>query len=134
MKIYAAYHAASRHEGQPTVILAQTKKGYGMGLWGQGKMGTHQQKKLDDEALRAFRDRFVLPLSDEDVSELRFYHPGRESPEIRYLRGEAQGARRLPAGAQATAGAEADTFQQLNAPVDGTSPPPWRSCSCSRSC
>jgi pyruvate dehydrogenase E1 component len=85
LKIYAAYHEASGHEGQPTVILAQTKKGYGMGLWGQGKMGTHQQKKLDDEALRAFRDRFVLPLSDEDASELRFYHPGRESPEIRYL-------------------------------------------------
>jgi len=85
LKIYAAYQEASLHEGQPTVILAQTKKGYGMGLWGQGKMGTHQQKKLDDEALRAFRDRFVLPLSDEDASELRFYHPGRESPEIRYL-------------------------------------------------
>ena len=85
LKIYAAYDEASAHEGQPTVILAQTKKGYGMGLWGQGKMGTHQQKKLDDEALRAFRDRFVLPLSDEDASELRFYHPGRESPEIRYL-------------------------------------------------
>jgi pyruvate dehydrogenase E1 component len=85
LKIYAAYHEASRHEGQPTVILAQTKKGYGMGLWGQGKMGTHQQKKLDDEALRAFRDRFVVPLSDEDVAQLRFYHPGAASPEIKYL-------------------------------------------------
>ena len=85
VKIHAAYHAASRHEGQPTVILAQTKKGYGMGLWGQGKMGTHQQKKLDDDALKAFRDRFALPLSDEDVSELRFYHPGADSQEIRYL-------------------------------------------------
>jgi len=85
VKIHAAYHEASRHEGQPTVILAQTKKGYGMGLWGQGKMGTHQQKKLDDEALRAFRDRFALPLSDEDVAQLRFYNPGAASPEIRYL-------------------------------------------------
>jgi len=85
VKIHAAYHAASRHEGQPTVILAQTKKGYGMGLWGQGKMGTHQQKKLDDDALKAFRERFALPLSDEDLSELRFYHPGADSPEIRYL-------------------------------------------------
>ena len=85
LKIYAAYHVASRHEGQPTVILAQTKKGYGMGLWGQGKMGTHQQKKLDDEALRAFRDRFTVPLSDEDVAQLRFYHPGAASPEIKYL-------------------------------------------------
>jgi pyruvate dehydrogenase E1 component len=85
VKIHAAYHAAMKHEGQPTVILAQTKKGYGMGTWGQGKMGTHQQKKLDDDALKAFRDRFALPLSDEDISELRFYHPGADSPEIRYL-------------------------------------------------
>jgi pyruvate dehydrogenase E1 component len=85
VKTYAAYHAASRHKGQPTVILAKTKKGYGMGLSGQGKMGTHQQKKLDDDALRAFRDRFALPLSDEDVAQVRFYHPGAASPEIKYL-------------------------------------------------
>src|SRR5687768_7545635 len=85
VKIYAAYHAAVHYKGQPTVILAKTKKGYGMGHWGQGKMGTHQQKKLDDDALREFRDRFALPLSDEDVAQLRFYHPGRDSPEIRYL-------------------------------------------------
>src|SRR5687768_324501 len=85
VKTYAAYHAASRHKGQPTVILAKTKKGYGMGLSGQGKMGTHQQKKLDDDALRAFRDRFALPLSDDDVAQVRFYHPGAASPEIKYL-------------------------------------------------
>src|SRR5918998_1887756 len=85
VKTYAAYHAASRHKGQPTVILAKTKKGYGMGLSGQGKMGTHQQKKLDDDALRAFRDRFALPLSDEDIAQVRFYHPGPASPEIKYL-------------------------------------------------
>ena len=85
VKINAAYAAAAAHRGQPTVILAQTKKGYGMGHWGQGKMGTHQQKKLDDEALRAFRDRFALPISDEDVAQLRFIHPGPDSPEIRHL-------------------------------------------------
>jgi pyruvate dehydrogenase E1 component len=85
VKIYAAYHAAAHHKGQPTVILAKTKKGYGMGHWGQGKMGTHQQKKLDDEALREFRDRFALPLSDEDVAQLRFHHPGSASPVIKYL-------------------------------------------------
>ncbi|MGE5640599.1 MAG: alpha-ketoglutarate dehydrogenase [Clostridia bacterium] len=85
VKIYAAYDAALRHRARPTVILAQTKKGYGMGHWGQGKMGTHQQKKLDDAALREFRDRFGLPLSDEDVAQLRFYNPGPDSPEIRYL-------------------------------------------------
>ena len=61
LKIYAAYHAAVNHKGQPTVILAQTKKGYGMGTWGQGKMTAHQQKKLEDEALFAFRDRFAVP-------------------------------------------------------------------------
>ncbi len=85
VKIHAAYRAAVEHRGQPTVILAKTKKGYGMGLWGQGKMGTHQQKKPDDDALREFRDRFSLPLSDDDVAQLRFYHPGADSPEIRYL-------------------------------------------------
>ena len=73
-----------------------------MGTAGQGKMGTHQQKKLDDEALLAFRDRFALPLSDEDVAQLRFYHPGADSPEMNYLHRAARGARRLPAGARAT--------------------------------
>ncbi|HZM35745.1 MAG TPA: pyruvate dehydrogenase (acetyl-transferring), homodimeric type, partial [Burkholderiales bacterium] len=87
VKIYAAYHAATRHPGQPTVILAKTKKGYGMGTWGQGKMGTHQQKKLDDDALLEFRDRFAVPLSDEDVAQLRFYKPSPESPEMKYLTG-----------------------------------------------
>jgi len=85
VKIYSAYAAAVNHKGQPTVILAKTKKGYGMGTWGQGKMGTHQQKKLDDEALKAFRDRFALPLSDEDVTGLRFYRPAADAPEMRYL-------------------------------------------------
>ncbi len=85
IKIYSAYHAAANHKGQPTVILAQTKKGYGMGHWGQGKMTAHQAKKLVDEALIAFRDRFSLPLSDEDVCALRFYKPDDASPEIKYL-------------------------------------------------
>jgi pyruvate dehydrogenase E1 component len=90
VKIYAAYHTAVRHRGQPTVILAQTKKGYGMGHWGQGKMTTHQQKKLDDEALKAFRDRFALPLSDDDVEHLRFHRPADDSPEMRYLHARRQ--------------------------------------------
>jgi len=66
-------------------VLAQTKKGYGMGHWGQGRMITHQQKKPDLEALRAFRDRFALPLSDEDVEEVRFHKPAEHAPEMRYL-------------------------------------------------
>ncbi len=90
VKIHAAYHAAVTHRGRPTVILAQTKKGYGMGHWGQGKMGSHQQKKLDDEALLAFRDRFALPLADADVKALRLYRPDEASPELRYLHAQRQ--------------------------------------------
>ena len=85
VKIHAAYHAASRHAGQPTVILAQTKKGYGMGSWGQGKMGTHQQKKLNDAALLEIRDRFALPLPDDDVVNVRFHRPPDDAQEMRYL-------------------------------------------------
>ncbi len=85
VKIYAAYYAALKHKGQPVVILAQTKKGYGMGEGGQGKMGAHQQKKLEDDALLAFRDRFALPLSDEQVTSLSFHKPAADSPEMKYL-------------------------------------------------
>ncbi len=85
IKIYAAYHAAMHHKGQPTVILAQTKKGYGMGHWGQGRMTTHQQKKLDDEGLLAFRDQFALPLSDQQACQVEFLRPASDSPEMKYL-------------------------------------------------
>ena len=88
VKIYAAYHAAARHPGQPTVILAQTKKGYGMGSEGQGKMGTHQQKKLNAASLLEFRDRFALPLPDEDVLAVKFHRPPDDAPEMRYLHGQ----------------------------------------------
>jgi pyruvate dehydrogenase E1 component len=90
VKIHAAYDAAVRHQGQPTVILAQTKKGYGMGHWGQGKMTTHQQKKLDSEALSAFRDRFALALSDDDLEQVRFVKPAADSPEMKYLHARRQ--------------------------------------------
>ena len=90
VKIYAAYHAAVQHERQPTVILAQTKKGYGMGHWGQGRMTTHQQKKLDAEALRAFRDRFSLTLSDADIEDVRFFKPPDDAPEMKYLHARRQ--------------------------------------------
>ena len=85
VKIHAAYHAARRVKGKPTVILAQTKKGFGMGEVGQGKMTTHQQKKLDREALIAFRNRFQLPLSDEQTESLSFFKPAHDSLELRYL-------------------------------------------------
>ncbi len=85
VKIHAAYQSAINHRGRPTVILAQTKKGYGMGHWGQGKMGAHQQKKMEDDALLAFRDRFALPIPDADVKALKFWKPADDSPEMRYL-------------------------------------------------
>ena len=85
VKIHAAYHAAVNHRATPTVILAKTMKGFGMGSAGQAKMTTHQQKKLDDAALLAFRDRFALPLSDEEVRAVRFYRPGADSAEMKYL-------------------------------------------------
>jgi pyruvate dehydrogenase E1 component len=85
-KVYAAYAAAAAHRGQPTVILAKTIKGYGMGVAGEGQNITHQQKKMNEEALLAFRDRFGLEISDEDVKRVAFYRPPEDSPEIRYLK------------------------------------------------
>jgi len=84
-KLYAAFRNAREHKGQPTVILAKTKKGYGMGAAGESRMTSHQQKKLDVDAVKHFRDRFVLPLSDDDVAQLRFYKPPEDSREMAYL-------------------------------------------------
>lgn len=88
IKIYAAYARAIAHKGQPTVILAQTTKGYGMGTAGQGLNNSHQTKKLTNEALREFRDRFGLPLTNRQVEELQFLKPDLKSVEMRYLQGQ----------------------------------------------
>ena len=85
-KVYAAYHDAVRHTGQPTVILAKTIKGYGMGEAGEGQNFTHQQKKMGEEALRKFRDRFHIPVSDDELAATPFYRPPEDSPERRYLK------------------------------------------------
>jgi pyruvate dehydrogenase E1 component len=85
VKIFSAFWHAVHHSNQPTVILAQTKKGYGMGTAAQGRMTTHQQKKLDTDQLLAFRDRFALPLTDEQCDSCAFVRPPRESPEMTYL-------------------------------------------------
>ena len=85
VKIHAAYAAAAQHSGQPTVILAHTKKGYGMGSAGQGKMTTHSQKKLDEAALIGFRNRFNLPLTDAQATNLEFFKPAEDSAEMRYM-------------------------------------------------
>ena len=84
-KIYAAYAAASKTEGQPTLILAKTVKGYGMGEAGEGQNITHQQKKMGEEALKKFRERFQIPVSDEQIHEATFYKPPADSPEMKYL-------------------------------------------------
>jgi pyruvate dehydrogenase E1 component len=85
VKIYAAYAAAASHAGQPTVILAHTKKGYGMGSAGQGRMTTHSHKKLGETDLIEFRNRFGLPVTDEQVRRLDFYKPAQDSAEMQYL-------------------------------------------------
>jgi pyruvate dehydrogenase E1 component len=85
-KVYAAYKAAVEHRGSPTVILARTIKGYGLGEAGEGKNVTHQQKKLNEDELREFRSRFGIPLSDDACAEVPFYRPAEDSAEIQYLR------------------------------------------------
>ncbi len=84
-KVYAAYAAATKHTGQPTVILAKTVKGYGMGIAGEGQNITHQQKKMGEEALRAFRDRFNIPIPDDQIADAPFYRPPEDSPEMQYM-------------------------------------------------
>ena len=85
-KVYAAYAAATAHKGQPTVILAKTVKGFGLGKGGEGQMIAHQQKKLSEEDLKVFRDRFNIPVSDEDIKALPFRKPDEGSEEARYLK------------------------------------------------
>ncbi|MFD1557475.1 alpha-ketoglutarate dehydrogenase [Paraburkholderia silviterrae] len=123
-KLHAAYDRALKHRGQPTVILAKTMKGFGMGSIGQGRMTTHQQKKLDVEQLKAFRDRFRLPLSDEDVEQLRFYKPAESSPEMQYLhaRRNALGGylpRRRRAASQSVAVPAVSTWGQFAMDANG---------------
>ena len=85
VKIYAAFLAATQHQGKPTVVLAQTKKGFGLGQWAEGRMSAHQQKKLDSEALLYVRDRFRVPLRDEDAVKASFCKPAEYTPLMRYL-------------------------------------------------
>jgi len=85
IKVYTAYAAAMRHKGQPTVILAKTVKGYGMGHAGEGTNITHSQKKMGEAALKDFRDRFNIPISDDQIGAAPFYKPAADSPEMKYL-------------------------------------------------
>ena len=85
LKVYSAYHAAREHKGQPTVILAKTVKGYGMGSAGEGQNIAHQQKKLNLEALKEMRDRFNIPVSDKDIENVPYFKPAKDSVELEYL-------------------------------------------------
>jgi len=89
-KVFAAYNAAVHHKGQPTVILANTIKGYGLGESGEGKNITHQQKKLNEDELKEFRTRFGIPISDDDVAKAPFYKLPEDSPEMQYLKNEGK--------------------------------------------
>ncbi|MCX7201997.1 MAG: pyruvate dehydrogenase (acetyl-transferring), homodimeric type, partial [Burkholderiales bacterium] len=84
-KVYAAFHAAIHHQGQPTVVLAKTVKGYGMGRVGEAKNPTHQLKKLDTQAIREFRDRFNIPVPDDKLDALPFFKPAEDAPEMVYM-------------------------------------------------
>ncbi|RZL04302.1 MAG: pyruvate dehydrogenase (acetyl-transferring), homodimeric type [Rubrivivax sp.] len=84
-KVYAAYHAAANHTGQPTVLLIKTVKGFGMGKSGEGKNTAHQTKKLTEEDIKTFRDRFNIPITDEDLPKIPFYKPAEHTPEMEYL-------------------------------------------------
>ena len=86
LKVYAAYKRAVEHEGSPTVVLAKTIKGYGLGEAGEGRNVTHQQKKLNEKELRHFRNRFDIPISDADLNDAPFYTPAEDSLEIQYIR------------------------------------------------
>jgi pyruvate dehydrogenase E1 component len=120
-KIYAAYSAAMKHKGQPTVILAKTIKGYGMGESGEGQNITHQQKKMGTSSIRAFRDRFKLGIPDEKVDDVPFYRPADESPEMQYLRSrvEAMGGS-LPARRRKAAPLEVPPLSAFEAQLKGT--------------
>ena len=120
IKVYAAYAAAMRHKGQPTVILAKTVKGYGMGNAGEGMNITHSQKKMGEAALKAFRDRFNIPISDDQIGAAPFYKPAADSPEMQYLheRREALGGS-LPARRPDAPPLKVPDLDDLRAPAGG---------------
>ena len=121
-KVYAAFAAANKHQGQPTVLLVKTVKGFGMGKVGEGKNNVHQTKKLSDEDIKAFRDRFNIPIPDSQIADIPFYKPADDTPEMKYLheRRKALGGylphRRQQADEQFTAPA-LDTFKAILEPT-----------------
>jgi len=138
-KLYAAYAAAVKHAGQPTVILAKTVKGYGMGEAGEGMNITHQQKKFGENALKAFRDRYRIPISDEELEQVPFYKPPESSPELRYMheRRKASAATCPCAGSPLRRCASRPSRcspPSSRGPASARSRPRWPSCGCSPRC
>jgi pyruvate dehydrogenase E1 component len=123
IKVYNAYKAAVEHKGAPTVILARTIKGYGLGEAGEGKNITHQQKKMNEEELRAFRTRFNIPISDHDISKAPFYRPAEDSVEIKYLRERRESLGGYVPSRRSTGtplkAVPSDLFDEFNAGTDG---------------
>ena len=140
VKVYNAYKAAVEHKGAPTVILARTIKGYGLGEAGEGKNITHQQKKMNEEELRAFRTRFGIPISDAEIGKTPFYRPAEDSIEIKYMRERrkalggyvpsAQGPQRAAEAACRPSCSRSST----RAPKAARRRRRWCSCGCCRSC
>ena len=133
-KVYAAYSAAARHTGQPTVILAKTIKGYGMGEAGEAQNITHQQKKMGTTSLKAFRDRFGLPIADDKIDDIPYLKFDKDSPEIMYMhqRRQALGGfihrRQRKAEALQYRRYPRSIHCSRQAARAGNPPPPWRSC------
>ncbi|MGE5028159.1 MAG: pyruvate dehydrogenase (acetyl-transferring), homodimeric type [Betaproteobacteria bacterium] len=120
-RVYAAYAEAMKHTGQPTVILAKTVKGYGMGESGEGQNITHQAKKMSDAALKAFRDRFNIPIPDDKLHEVPFYKPAEDSPEMQYMkeRRKALGGY-LPARRRQAKALDVPSLKDFDAQLQGT--------------
>lgn len=120
-KMYAAYAAATQHVGQPTVILAKTIKGYGMGESGEGQNITHQQKKMGTSSIKSFRDRFNVPIPDEQLEDIPFYRPPDDAPEMKYLRSRTQAmGGSLPARRRKAAPLEVPPLSAFEVQLKGT--------------
>ena len=120
-KVFAAYQAAVNHTGQPTVILAHTVKGYGMGAAGEGQMRTHSQKKLQSDEMLAFRDRFNIPMSDEDAAAGKYFKPADDSEEMKYMNARRQElGGHLPARKQAAAPLEVPVLSAFEPLLQGS--------------
>lgn len=119
-KIYAAYKAAFEHTGQPTVILAKTIKGYGMGVSGEAQNIAHQAKKMKVESMREFRDRFHLPIPDDQVEQLPFFKPSPDSPEMRYFRDRLEALGHVPQRRKASAALPVPELSAFHAQLDST--------------